>query len=124
MKDTFDQLEQAQYDYIESIQGNTNVTEDETTKCETWLDDVTKMYLENVYKARTWLTQQGVAPPTVKVTQELSGSNQKSVSGLSTECVTLLSLPRVEIPCFNEDPKHSLQPLIKLLIMLLIHMYM
>ena len=104
MKDTFDQLEQAHYDYIERIQGNTNETEDETMKCETWFDDITRMYLENVYKARTWLTQQGVGPPTVKVTPELSGSSQSSVSGLSTEFVTLLSLPRVDIPSFNGDP--------------------
>ena len=70
MKDTFDQLEQAHYDYIESIQGNnTNEIEDETTKCETLFDDITRMYLENVYKARTWLTQQGVGPPTLKMTQ-------------------------------------------------------
>ena len=104
MKYTFDQLDQAQCDYIESIQGNTNETEDETMKCETWFDDITRMYLQNVYKARTWLTQQGVGPPTVKVTPELSRSSQSSVSGLSTEFVTLFSLPRVDFPSFNGDP--------------------
>ena len=40
----------------------------------------------------------------MKVTPELSGSSQSSVSGLSTEFVTLLSLPRVDIPSFNGDP--------------------
>ena len=56
-------------------------------------------------KARVWLTQCGIAPPAVKVTQEVSGPSPPSdVSGLSSEFVTLLSLPRVDIPSFNGDP--------------------
>ena len=105
MKDTFDQLEQAHYDYIESIQGNTKASDDEITKCETWFDDITKSYLENVSKARVWLTPCGIAPPTVRVTQEVSGPSPPSdVSGLSSEFVTLLSLSRVDIPSCNGDP--------------------
>ena len=62
------------------------------------------MYLENVHKARCFLDLRYVAPSIGKVTQEPNESSSSSVSGLSAEFVTLLSLPRVDIPKFNGDP--------------------
>ena len=104
MKLTFEQLEQAHYDYLDCIQCNTSQAEDEISKCETWFEDASRVYLENVHKARCFLDQRYVAPSTGKATQERSESSTSSVSSLSAEFVTLLILPRVDIPRFNGAP--------------------
>ena len=62
------------------------------------------MYLKMCIKLVAFLDQRYVAPSTGKATQERSESSTSSVSGLSAEFVTLLSLPRVDIPIFNGAP--------------------
>ena len=104
MKLIMEQLEQAHYDYLDCVQSNTSVDEDEISKCDAWFEGVSRMYLENVHKARCFLDQRYVAPSTGKVTQDSNESSSASASGLSAEFVTLLSLPRVDIPKFNGDP--------------------
>ena len=97
MKLTMEQLEQAHYDYLDCVQSNTSEDEDEISNCDAWFEGVSRMYLENVHKARCFLDQRYVAPSTGKVTQESNESSSSSASGLSAEFVTLLSLPRVDI---------------------------
>ena len=104
MKLIMEQLEQAHYDYLDCVQSNTSEDEDEISKCDAWFEGVSRMYLENVHKARCFLDQRYVAPSTGKVTQDSNESSSASASGLSAEFVTLLSLPRVDIPKFNGDP--------------------
>ena len=104
MKLTMEQLEQAHYDYLDCVQSNTSEDEDEISKCDAWFEGISRMYLENVHKARCFLDQRYVAPSTGKVTQDSNESSSASASGLSAEFVTLLSLPRVDIPKFNGDP--------------------
>ena len=104
MKLIMEQLEQAHYDYLDCVQSNTSEDEDEISKCDAWFEGVSRMYLENVHKARCFLDQRYVAPSTGKVTQYSNESSSASASGLSAEFVTLLSLPRVDIPKFNGDP--------------------
>ena len=104
MKLIMEQLEQAHYDYLDCVQSNTSEDEDEISKCDAWFEGVSRMYLENVHKARCFLDQRYVAPSTGKVTQYSNESSSASASGLSAEFVTLLSLPRVDIPKFNSDP--------------------
>ena len=104
MKLIMEQLEQAHYDYLDCVQSNTSEDEDEISNCDAWFEGVSRMYLENVHKARCFLDQRYVAPSTGKVTQDSNESSSASASGLSVECVTLLSLPRVDIPKFNGDP--------------------
>ena len=104
MKLIMEQLEQAHYDYLDCVQSNTSEDEDEISKCDAWFEGVSRMYLENVHKARCFLDQRYVAPSTGKVSQYSNESSSASASGLSAEFVTLLSLPRVDIPKFNGDP--------------------
>ena len=52
MKLIMEQLEQAHYDYLDCVQSNTSEDEDEISKCDAWFEGVSRMYLENVHKAR------------------------------------------------------------------------
>ena len=77
-------------------------------KCNDWFLDVTKSYLDEVAKARWFLKQHSVTGQTERVENDASGVFENHVGshgGLSEELATHLSLPEVEIPIFNGDPR-------------------
>ena len=108
MKIIFEELEVAHYNYLEFLEMYDDVSSDDVNKCNDWFLDVSKSYLDEVSKARWMLKQHGVAAQTERAESDARGAleNQDgSHGGLSEELATHLSLPKVEIPMFNGDPR-------------------
>ena len=108
MKMIFEELEEAHYNYLEFIEGDDNLSSDDVSKCNNWFHDVSKSYIDEVSKARLLLKQHGVPAQTERAERGAHGAHQNQVcshGGLSEELATHLSLPKVEIPIFNGDPR-------------------
>ena len=108
MKMIFEELEEAHYNYLEFLEGDDNVSSDDVSKCNDWFHDVSKSYLDEVSKARLLLKQHGVPAQTERAERGAHGAHGDQVcshGGLSEELATHLSLPKVEIPIFNGDPR-------------------
>ena len=108
MKITFEELEVAHYNYLEFLEMYDDGSSDDVDKCNDWFLDVTKSYLDEVVKARLFLKQHSVTGQTERAENDARGVFENQVGshgGLSEELATYLSLPKVEIPLFNGDPR-------------------
>ena len=108
MKVTFEELEVAHYNYHEFLEMYDDGSSDDVDKCNDSFQDVTKSYLDEVAKARRFLKQHSVTGQTERAENDARGVFENQVGshgGLSDELATYLSLPKVEIPIFNGDPR-------------------
>ena len=96
------------YNYLEFLEMYDGGSSDDVDKCNDWFLDVTKSYLDEVAKARRFLKQHSVTGQTTCGEDDARGVFENQVDshgGLSLELATYLSLPNVEIPSFNGDPR-------------------
>ena len=108
MKMIFGELEVAHYNYLEFLEMYDDVSSDDVNKCNDWFLDVSKSYLDEVSMTRWMLKQHGVAAQTERAESDARGAPDNKVGShglLSEELATYLSLPNVEIPMFNGDPR-------------------
>ena len=108
MKVTFEELELTHYNYLEFIEMYDDGSSGDVDKCNDWFLDVTKSDLDGIAKARRFLKQHSVTGHTERAENDARGVFENQVGshgGLYEGLATHLSLPKVEIPIFNGDPR-------------------
>ena len=107
MSKHFDELEDAHYSYIDHMTDNSDKFSDsDINSAEAWFKEVNSNYLVNVNKAQAWLADNGVATSLSQSTPPAASSAAaKSIETVSCDLAAILSIPKLDIPVFQGDPR-------------------
>ena len=104
---TFDELEAAHYDFHESLTESKDIRESEY-----WFQSALDEYSKKVDELNSWLISQSIDPASgdkLNVSDQTASSSSSEMSGdiskLSSDLANLLSLPTLEVPVFDGDPR-------------------
>ena len=92
LKDAFNEFECVHEDYHKLLSSDADISESEQ-----WFSDVESHYISEIKAAREWLNSKSVSRP-------INENVNSSVNAGDDKLISLLSIPKLELPTFCGDP--------------------